>query len=171
MATTVTYKGQVLVTVDNSTKVLETSGTWCEDDFTLVDTGGGGSALLELLEEITLSENTRDWQVDFSQYIAEGYNTIYGYVDLTLSGNDYIYYGVMKSAGNILINSWVTQRTTEREWRFIWGNMPGGSNFCAAATGAVIDTDIVKFCVRSYNASVYITTGSVFRLYGIKYSI
>ena len=41
MATTVTYKGQVLVTVDNSTKVLETSGTWCEDDFTLVDTGGG----------------------------------------------------------------------------------------------------------------------------------
>ena len=43
MATTVTYKGQVLVTVDNSTKVLETSGTWCEDDFTLVDVSGGGS--------------------------------------------------------------------------------------------------------------------------------
>lgn len=42
MATTVTYKGQVLVTVDNSTKVLETSGTWCEDDFTLVDVSGGG---------------------------------------------------------------------------------------------------------------------------------
>lgn len=44
MATTVTYKGQVLVTVDNSTKVLETSGTWCEDDFTLVDVSGGGSS-------------------------------------------------------------------------------------------------------------------------------
>lgn len=43
MATTVTYKGQVLVTVDNSTKVLETSGTWCEDDFTLTDVSGGGS--------------------------------------------------------------------------------------------------------------------------------
>lgn len=43
MATTVTYKGQVLVTVDNSTKVLETSGTWCEDDFTLVDVSGGGT--------------------------------------------------------------------------------------------------------------------------------
>lgn len=42
MATTVTYKGQVLVTVDNSTKVLETSGTWCEDDFTLTDVSGGG---------------------------------------------------------------------------------------------------------------------------------
>lgn len=44
MATTVTYKGQVLVTVDNSTKVLETSGTWCEDDFTLVDVSGGGGS-------------------------------------------------------------------------------------------------------------------------------
>lgn len=43
MATTVQYKGQVLVTVDNSTKVLETSGTWCEDDFTLVDVSGGGT--------------------------------------------------------------------------------------------------------------------------------
>lgn len=46
MATTVTYKGQVLVTVDNSTKVLETSGTWCEDDFTLTDVGGGGDSTL-----------------------------------------------------------------------------------------------------------------------------
>lgn len=43
MATTVQYKGQVLVTVDNQTKVLETSGKWCEDDFTLVDVSGGGS--------------------------------------------------------------------------------------------------------------------------------
>lgn len=42
MATTVTYKGQVLVTVNNTTKTLETSGTWCEDDFTLTDVSGGG---------------------------------------------------------------------------------------------------------------------------------
>lgn len=55
MATTVTYKGQVLVTVDNSTKVLETSGTWCEDDFTLVDvSGGGGSDTLHELLANTL---------------------------------------------------------------------------------------------------------------------
>lgn len=42
MATTVTYKGQTLTTVDNATKVLETAGTWVEDDFTLVDVSGGG---------------------------------------------------------------------------------------------------------------------------------
>ena len=43
MATTVTYKGATLTTVDNQTKVLETAGKWCEDDFTLVDVSGGGT--------------------------------------------------------------------------------------------------------------------------------
>lgn len=43
MATTVTYKGQTLATVENQTKTLQTAGTWCEDDFTLTDVSGGGS--------------------------------------------------------------------------------------------------------------------------------
>ena len=43
MATTVTYKGETLTTVDNATKVLQTAGKWCEDDFTLVDVSGGGT--------------------------------------------------------------------------------------------------------------------------------
>lgn len=42
MATTVTYKGQTLATVENQTKVLETAGTWVEDDITLTDVSGGG---------------------------------------------------------------------------------------------------------------------------------
>ena len=43
MATTVTYKGATLTTVDNQTKVLETAGTWMEDDLTLTDVSGGGT--------------------------------------------------------------------------------------------------------------------------------
>lgn len=43
MATTVTYKGATLTTVDNQTKVLQTAGTWVEDDFTLTDVSGGGT--------------------------------------------------------------------------------------------------------------------------------
>ena len=65
MATTVTYKGQVLVTVDNSTKVLETSGTWCEDDFTLTDVSGGGSSGMKLSTGTNL--------IDTSQFIANKY--------------------------------------------------------------------------------------------------
>lgn len=43
MATTVTYKGQTLATVENQTKTLQTAGTWVEDDFTLTDVTQGGT--------------------------------------------------------------------------------------------------------------------------------
>lgn len=46
MSTTVSYKGDTIATVNNNTKVLETGGTWLEDDITLVDvTSGGGGTL------------------------------------------------------------------------------------------------------------------------------
>ena len=37
MSSTIDYKGSTLTTVDNDTKVLETSGTWLEDDITITD--------------------------------------------------------------------------------------------------------------------------------------
>lgn len=40
MSTTVTYKGETLTTVDNTTKTLLTAGKYCEDDFTLTDVSG-----------------------------------------------------------------------------------------------------------------------------------
>lgn len=42
MATTVTYKGETLTTVENATKKLLTAGKYCEDDITLEDVSGGG---------------------------------------------------------------------------------------------------------------------------------
>ena len=44
MSTTVTYKGATLATVNNQTKTLLTSGTWLEDDLTLVDVTAGGAS-------------------------------------------------------------------------------------------------------------------------------
>ena len=46
MSTTVTYKGETLATVNNATKTLLTEGKYLEDDITLVDVTGGGSATL-----------------------------------------------------------------------------------------------------------------------------
>lgn len=43
MATTVTYKGSTIATVNNNTKTLKTAGTIMEDDVTLVDSTGGGT--------------------------------------------------------------------------------------------------------------------------------
>lgn len=45
MATTVTYKGATLATIENQTKTLQTAGTWVEDDFTLTDVSGGGGGI------------------------------------------------------------------------------------------------------------------------------
>ena len=45
MATTVSYKGSTLTTVTNQTKVLETAGTYLEDDITITDVSGGGGTV------------------------------------------------------------------------------------------------------------------------------
>ncbi len=41
MSATVTYKGNTLTTVNNETKVLNTSGTWLEDNITITDVASG----------------------------------------------------------------------------------------------------------------------------------
>ena len=58
MATTVTYKGATLTTVDNETKTLTTGGTWMEGDLTLTDVtqGGGGGGIGELVASGTTTE-------------------------------------------------------------------------------------------------------------------
>lgn len=60
MATTVTYKGQTLATVENQTKTLQTAGTWVEDDFTLTDVSGGGADTLEQMLTFTLYSYSSD---------------------------------------------------------------------------------------------------------------
>lgn len=49
MSSTLTYKGSTLTTVENQTKVLETAGTYLEDDITITDvtSGGGGVVITE----------------------------------------------------------------------------------------------------------------------------
>lgn len=61
MATTVTYKGETIATVDNETKTLQTRGTWVEDDFTLTDVSGGGDESLYKLINGTIIDSDIDW--------------------------------------------------------------------------------------------------------------
>ena len=64
MATTVTYKGQTLTTVENQTKTLQTAGTWCEDDFTLTDVTQGGS---DMLPTFIANQNVGSYTFNVSQ--------------------------------------------------------------------------------------------------------
>lgn len=56
MSTTVTYKGSTLTTVNNQTRVLETAGTWLEDDITLTDVTQGGITPTGT-KQISISQN------------------------------------------------------------------------------------------------------------------
>lgn len=78
MATTVTYKGQTLATVENQTKTLQTAGTWVEDDFTLTDVSGGGGGT-ELVDFIARTATT----FENSDVITVGHGVFRDWVALT----------------------------------------------------------------------------------------
>ena len=71
MSTTVTYKGSTLTTVNNQTRVLETAGTWLEDDITLTDVTSGGApsqtqhTILFEFEDTTTTSITAYWDGTF----------------------------------------------------------------------------------------------------------
>lgn len=66
MSTTVTYKGSTLTTVNNQTRVLNTSGKWLEGDITLTDvTQGGitptGTKQINILQNGTVTEDVTSY--------------------------------------------------------------------------------------------------------------
>lgn len=65
MSTTVSYKGNTIATVNNNTKVIETSGTWLEDDITLVDVSGGvtptGTKQISITQNGTTTEDVTNY--------------------------------------------------------------------------------------------------------------
>lgn len=106
MATTVTYKGATLTTVDNETKVLETAGTWVEDDFTLVDVSGGGGGGLVKLAEFTPSA-VRAVKIDLDSTWFDTYDYVMIVPNLTYSASDWLY--VVQDAtsgGSYTAGSW-----------------------------------------------------------------
>lgn len=58
MSTTVTYKGATLTTAENQTRVLNTSGTWLEDNITITDVEG------TFLVTLSLNSSTGYWTPD-----------------------------------------------------------------------------------------------------------
>ena len=82
MATTVSYKGSTLTTVNNQTKTLKTAGKYMEDDVTITDVSEGGSAIVVteevdstggtnyIITAVDLSEDTVRADVLYSGYTA-----------------------------------------------------------------------------------------------------
>ena len=61
MSATITYKGAVLATASNNTKVLKTARKYMEDDVTIVDvsSGGGGGNMQTKSVSYTPTQSTQ----------------------------------------------------------------------------------------------------------------
>lgn len=58
MSTTVTYKGKTLTTVKDTTTILNTAGTWMEDNITLTDDTGDEQYLYQDVDGYIRISNT-----------------------------------------------------------------------------------------------------------------
>lgn len=63
MSSTVEYKGSTLTTVDNTTRVLETAGTWLEDDITITDVSSTptGTKTVNIITNGTITEDVTNY--------------------------------------------------------------------------------------------------------------
>ena len=83
MSTTVTYKGNVIATVDNNTKTLKTQGKYMEGDVILADVSGGASTAIVgeftapsagSTKTIAVPYTGNGYPISLHIYLADGYS-------------------------------------------------------------------------------------------------
>lgn len=116
MSTTVTYKGNTLVTVSNNTKTLKTAGKYMEGDVVLTDVSGGSSASKKQIDfidydgTILYSYSKAEWQSvtalpsnpSHTGLTAQGWNWTKAQIDaqLTAMPDDDVWVGQMYITDN-----------------------------------------------------------------------
>ena len=99
MSSTISYKGNTLITVSNATKTLKTSGKYLEDDITVVDVTSAGTTINNQNKTVSPSESQQSITADSgytglgtvtvnaisSNYVGSGI-TSRSSTDLTVSG-------------------------------------------------------------------------------------
>lgn len=128
--------------------------------------GGGGSGYFELLDEITVSEDTRSVNIDLSDY--SDCRDLIIIEDVTLSANDWMYYvnnGSSPSGG-----TYDNSSRTKTGVCFAWFETTTGGNYTNIKPSInslnVISGKINNFFIYTYSSSTRILTGSKFQIYG-----
>lgn len=138
-----------------------------------VNVSGGGSSPVQLLDTITVSEQSRAVNIDLTPY--SSYNLIYILIDATLTSSDWIYYNVNGSSpsGGSYQNSMVHHQGI----CFIMVHPPAGNDASKVMAGtpstnqfALNSVTVTNLYAYTYNASHYFDVGSVFEIYGGNYA-
>lgn len=167
--------------VSNGALVSQTSDTVTANDTydtTLINSltvnvsGGGGSSPFELLNTITIPQNVRGVNIDFTDY--SDYDLLILYQEVTLSANDWLYYSIDESSPTG--GSYGADAVTHNGVSVLRGkNIPSYSNrawYSKVGAGNMNGTvgSISNIYIYTYSASKSIVAGSTFKIFGVKYA-
>ena len=133
--------------------------------------GGGGGSNIPLLGTVTVTSDTREFDIDLTDY--QNYNFFFVVADVTLSASDWLYY--VKNGSSASGGTYDYSLTTHN---FIIGaqlNPLAGGN--GVASGTVANTRLLlesgamtNLYVYAYASNKTIKAGSTFKIYGGNYA-
>ena len=134
--------------------------------------GGGGSGMM-LIDTLTVTEDTRSFNIDLTPYA--DYDMVVVTEDVELTESDWLYYvdnGTTPTGGSYNVGSKLKHQGVAT-WKLVLGGNGGLVN------GRVSRTDFAQvgpartinnILVYTYTATKYIKAGSTFKVYAGKYS-
>ena len=188
MSTTVTYKGTTLTTATNQTKVLETEGTWLEDDITITDVTAGGTDRLVLLQTTSLGSlsTTSTSAADTGKTVTLASSTNWDDYDLLIvdiSVDSVVNGRHTSSVGTVILTgtSNVTTKNTYTVGSNVWNSKVGSTGKASTrqsttkygvyANSAAVSSGTLTLAIYyRYNSNSTSTLNGTYtaRVYGIK---
>lgn len=171
MATTVKYKGNVITTITNQTKVLNTSGKYMEDDVTIEDVSAGGSAVVvteELDEGGGIIKHIT--AVDLSNDTVDAAHLYQGYTAHNFQGEPIV--GTMSGGGTPINNQNKTVSPSTEQQSITYDNgytglgtvtvqaMPTGIAGTPTATKSAVSNHTITITPSVTNSAGYISNGT-----------
>lgn len=141
---------------------------------TLANGYGGGGGALQLIDTITVAEDTRSVNIDFTQYSA--YDIIIVTEDVELTESDWLYYSpnATEPNGGSYNNRSMRVHQGVAIWKMMLGGngglvtgYVGGTTYTQASTTGNTVNNVL---VYTYTASKFIKAGSTFKVYAGNYA-
>lgn len=172
MAQPLTDAINALTTYANS--VTGASDTTLSDAVATLASGYGGGSGMMLIDTLTVTEDTRSFNIDLTQY--SDYDMIVITEDAELTESDWLYYS--PNATTPTGGTYSDGSKIHHQGVAIWKLLLGGSNG-NCATGRIasrsfgvdgVATTVNNILIYTYVATKYIKAGSTFKVYAGKYS-